>query len=202
MSQTFVLSRGRDDCWTGNRVDTSGISDPLRFLRRHLQPGVVAASGLLSERRPNELQFRMRIVCHAGTLPANGSTCPPRDSKALQVPPSTLLGKAVAYALNEWEKLLRYLDSPYLSPDTNSVENSIRPFVIGRRNWLFSGSPRGAHASATLYSMIETAKAAGLEPYRYLRYVFTRLPVVRTENDYRALTPHHLDRNEFVRLSL
>ena len=114
---------------------------------------------------------------------------------------STLLGKAVAYALNEWEKLLRYLDSPYLSPDTNLVENGIRPFVLGRKNWLFSGSPRGAHASATLYSMIETAKAAGLEPYRYLRYVFTRLPFVRTASDYRALIPHHLDRDDFARLS-
>jgi transposase len=124
------------------------------------------------------------------------------DTKALQVPPSTLLGKAVNYALNEWEKLLRYLDSPYLTPDTNLVENSIRPFVLGRRNWLFSGSPRGAHASATLYSMIETAKASGLEPYRYLRYVFTKLPFVRTVDEYRTLTPHHLDHDDFVRLSV
>ena len=123
------------------------------------------------------------------------------DTKALQVPPSTLLGKAVNYALNQWEKLLRYLDSPHLTPDTNLVENKIRPFVIGRRNWLFSGSPRGAHASATLYSMIESAKATGLEPYRYLRYVFTRLPFARTASDYRALTPHHLDRDDFARLS-
>ena len=123
------------------------------------------------------------------------------DTRALQVPPSTLLGKAVNYALNEWEKLLRYLDSPYLTPDTNLVENSIRPFVLGRKNWLFSGSPRGAHASATLYSMIETAKSTGLEPYRYLRYLFTRLPFARTASDYRALTPHHLNRDDFARLS-
>ena len=123
------------------------------------------------------------------------------DTKALQVPPSTLLGKAVNYALNEWEKLLRYLDSPYLTPDTNLVENSIRTFVLGRKNWLFSGSPRGAHASATLFSLIETAKATGLEPYRYLRYVFTRLPFVRTASDYRTLTPHHLDRDDFAKLS-
>jgi transposase len=122
-------------------------------------------------------------------------------TKALQVPPSTLLGKAVNYALNEWEKLLRYLDSPHLTPDTNLVENSIRPFVIGRRNWLFSGSPRGAHASATLYSLIETAKSSGLEPYRYLRYVFTRLPFVQTASDYRALAPHHVNRDDFARLS-
>jgi transposase len=123
------------------------------------------------------------------------------DKKALQVPPSTLLGKAVGYALGEWQKLVRYLDSPYLTPDTNLVENAIRPFVVGRRNWLFSGSPRGAHASATLYSLIETAKSCGLEPYRYLKYVFTKLPLARTSDDYRALTPSHLDPDDVVRLS-
>lgn len=98
------------------------------------------------------------------------------ETKALQVPPSALLGKAVNYALMEWGKLLHYLDSPHLTPDTNMIENAIRHFVGGRKNWLFSGSPRGAHASATLYSLIETAKANGFEPYRYLRYVFTKLP--------------------------
>jgi transposase len=81
------------------------------------------------------------------------------------------------------------------------VENAIRPFVLGRRNWLFSGSPRGAHASATLYSVIETAKANGLEPYRYLRYLFTKLPLVRTRGEYRSLTPHLLDLRDFERFS-
>jgi transposase len=119
------------------------------------------------------------------------------DKKALQVPPSTLLGKAVKYALGEWHKLLKYLDSPYLTPDTNRVENAIRPFVLGRKNWMFSGSPRGAHASATLFSLIETAKANGLEPYRYLRYIFTKLPFATTQDDYRSLTPQYLDREDF-----
>ena len=124
------------------------------------------------------------------------------EVKTLQVPPSALLGKAVNYALKEWEKLQRYLDSPYLTPDTNMIENAIRPFVIGRKNWLFSGSPRGAHASATLYSLIETAKANGIEPYRYLRYVFTKLPFVKSRDDYRALTPQHLNLKDFEAASL
>ncbi len=81
------------------------------------------------------------------------------------------------------------------------MENAIRPFVLGRRNWLFSGSPRGAHASATLYSLIETAKSCGLEPYRYLKYLFTKLPSARTPEDYRALAPQHLDTENFVRVS-
>jgi transposase len=122
--------------------------------------------------------------------------------KAMQVPPSTLLGKAVGYALEQWEKLVRYLDSPHLSPDTNLVENAIRPFVLGRKNWLFSGSPRGAHASATLYSLIETAKANGIEPYRYLRYLFTKLPLVQTREEYLRLTPHLLNLGDFQKLTV
>lgn len=124
------------------------------------------------------------------------------EMKALQVPPSVLLGKAVHYALKEWEKLSRYLDSPYLTPDTNLVENAIRPFVTGRKNWLFSGSPRGAHASATLYSLIETARANGIEPYRYLRYLFAKLPLAKSREDYLSLTPHRLDCKNFENLSL
>ena len=91
---------------------------------------------------------------------------------------------------------MRYLDSPYLSPDTNRVENAIRPFVIGRRNWLFSGSPRSAHASATLFSLIESAKANRLEPYRYLRYLFTKLPRIQNAEEYRTLLPHLLRRED------
>ena len=115
------------------------------------------------------------------------------DAKALQVPPQTPLGKAVSYTLGQWEKLVRYLDSPYLTPDTNRIENKIRPFVVGRKAWLFSGSPRGATAAATLYSLIETAKANGIEPHRYLLNVIERLPKASTADDYRALLPQHID---------
>ena len=117
------------------------------------------------------------------------------EKKALQVPPSTLLGKAVGYNLSQWEKLERYLDEAFLTPDTNRVENAIRPFVLGRKNWLFSGSPQGAFASAALYGLIESAKASKLEPYWYLRHIFERLPHAVTEDDYRQLLPQnvHLD---------
>ena len=114
------------------------------------------------------------------------------EKKALQVPPSTLLGRAVKHALNQWHKLVRYLDEAFLTPDTNLVEQAIRPFAVGRRNWLFSGSPQGAYASATLFSLIESAKAYGLEPYWYLGQIFERLPFVSTEDDYRNLLPWNL----------
>jgi len=82
-----------------------------------------------------------------------------------------------------------------LRPDNNLAENAIRPFVVGRKNWLFVGHPRGAGASATIYSLIETAKANDLEPYRYLRYLFERLPMAEVEADYKVLLPQHVYRN-------
>jgi transposase len=94
------------------------------------------------------------------------------------------------------------LDSPYLTPDANAIEREIRPFVIGRNNWIFSGSPRGAYASATLYSLIQTARANGVEPYRYLRYLFTKLPLAQTREDYLVLTPQYLNQGDFEKSSL
>jgi len=111
--------------------------------------------------------------------------------RASQVPPETLLGKAVNYAPAQWPKLLRYLDHPAMTPDTNACENAIRPSVVGRKNWLFSGSPRGAATSATLYSIIETAKANGQEPYWYLRGLFEKLSLAHTEAEIQESAPFH-----------
>ena len=120
------------------------------------------------------------------------------DKKIVQVPPKSLLGKAIAYTLGQWRRLIKYIDSPHLTPDNNMAENAIRPFVVGRKNWLFSGNPKGAGASAALYSLIETAKANGLEPYHYFRYLFERLPHAHTEKDYKALLPQYLDPADLV----
>jgi len=115
------------------------------------------------------------------------------DVKVEEVPPKSLLGKAIGYALNQWPRLIVYVETSHVTPDNNMAENSIRPFTIGRKNWLFSGSPDGATASATMYSLIETAKANGLEPYWYLRYLFENLPQAMTEDDYKALLPQYLE---------
>ncbi|MHB8483352.1 MAG: IS66 family transposase [Nitrospiria bacterium] len=117
------------------------------------------------------------------------------EELAPTTPPQGLLGKATGYALDLWERLERYTEDGRLRPDNNLAENAIRPFVVGRKNWLFSGSPRGAEASAAIYSLIETAKANGLEPYRYLRHLFERLPAAKTEADYKALLPQHVNQN-------
>jgi transposase len=85
--------------------------------------------------------------------------------------------------------MIGYLEDGQYPVDNNAAENAIRPFVVGRKNWLFSASPSGATASANLYSLIETAKANGIEPYVYLRRVFTDLPNAHSLEQVEALLP-------------
>lgn len=108
----------------------------------------------------------------------------------LQVPPKTTIGKALGYLDNEWDRLVRYLEDGELPIDNNRCENAIRSFVVGRRNWLFSNSQKGAHASAAIYSLIDTAKHNDLEPYRYLKHVLSR--VAEPGIDLSKLLPYHL----------
>jgi hypothetical protein len=114
------------------------------------------------------------------------------DEKAPKVLPKSPLGSAIAYTLKLWPKLTTYLEDGHIAIDNNPAENAIRPFVIGRKNFLFSGSPRGAHASATLYTLVETAKANGLEPWAYLNYLFEKLPAAKSEQAIQALLPQNL----------
>jgi len=116
------------------------------------------------------------------------------ENRQPQVPPSTLLGKAIGYAVAQWPKLVRYLDSTWLKPDNNACEQAIRPFVIGRNNWVISGSPAGASASAAWYSLIETSKLNGVEPYLYLRCILSRLPESENPQAFIPLLPWKLDK--------
>jgi transposase len=120
------------------------------------------------------------------------------DTSLPQVPPKSATGKALHYLHHEWPKLVRYLNDGRLMIDNNRVENAIRPFVIGRKNWLFSDSVRGVKASANLYSLIETAKANDIEPYAYLRHLFAELPKAQTVDDIEALLPVNIDKNQII----
>lgn len=111
------------------------------------------------------------------------------DKTQPQVAGQTALGKAVNYLASNWSRLVRYVEGGHLPIDNNRAENAIRPFVIGRKNWLFSDTPKGATASAQIYSLIETAKANGQEPYAWLRHILERLPAASSVEDYEALLP-------------
>ena len=120
------------------------------------------------------------------------------DEKQSITPPKGLLGIAINYARANWTRLVVYLEDGILQPDNNVAENAIRPFVLGRKNWLFSGHPNGATASATFFSLIETAKANGHEPYAYLKYLFERLPAVQSDREYENLLPQKLSPSEIA----
>ena len=96
------------------------------------------------------------------------------DDTQQKVTAKNILGKAVNYTLKYWKELSRYIKNGAWPIDNNPAENAIRPFVIGRKAWLFSNSQRGATASANLYSLIETAKANHCEPYQYLSWMLNR----------------------------
>lgn len=113
----------------------------------------------------------------------------------LQVPPKMALGKALQYLHNQWDRLIGYLDDGAYPIDNNAAENAIRPFTVGRKNWLFANSQAGAKASANLYSLIQTAKANGLNPYAYLKQVFKELPNATSVEDIEQLLPWHVAAN-------
>lgn len=115
------------------------------------------------------------------------------DNTLHKVLPKGALGKALGYLDKNWDKLTVYTEDGRLLLDNNIAENAIRPFVIGRKNWLFSDTPKGAKASAALYSLIETAKANGLEPYAYLRHIFKELPAAESLEEIEALLPWNIN---------
>ena len=110
------------------------------------------------------------------------------------VTPKSALGTALSYMRDYWPMLTRYTERGDLPIDNNRAENSIRPFVIGRKAWLFSDTPAGANASAIIYSLIETAKACGLEPYTWLRRVLRDLPAAKTVEAVEALLPWNMNK--------
>jgi len=117
-----------------------------------------------------------------------------------QVSPKTLVGKALGYLDSQWPKLTLFLDNGEVPIHNNLAENKIRPFVIGRKNWLFSASTEGAEASAAIYGLIETVKANDLEPSLYLPWLFHALPNTNTTDHdaLRALLPYTVDKQRIV----
>ena len=100
------------------------------------------------------------------------------------------LAKAVNYAQNRKDTLVTYLEDGHCSLSNNLSENAIRPFTVGRKNWLFSASPKGAAASAIVYTMVEMAKANDLNTYKYLTYLLSQRPNDKmSEEELEQLAP-------------
>ena len=114
------------------------------------------------------------------------------DREAARTLPSGATGKAIAYTVGQRDKLAAFLGHADLTPDNNRAENAIRPFVLGRKNWMFHGNEAGAEASCRVYSLIETAKLNDWEPWAYLSELLGRLPVIRQTGDWPSLLPWNL----------
>lgn len=114
-------------------------------------------------------------------------------------PPQGKLGKGIKYIVDRWSELTNYLKDGRLEIDNNGVENSIRPFAIGRKNWLFMGSPRGAKAGMIFYSLIMTCKENDIEPADYFNYMLAHLRECKTDEDYKALLPFNISPSSLVK---
>jgi transposase len=114
------------------------------------------------------------------------------NKSLLQSPKQSKLGNALHYLNNNWSRLVEFLTDGIIPLDNNAAENAIRPFVIGRKNWLHSCSVKGAYASAAIYSIIETAKANGLDAYGYVKFIIERLPLAKNVDQIEALLPWNI----------
>jgi transposase len=135
-----------------------------------------------------------RILRQTKSVPILASIKKLLDDYKGKVLPKSPLGQAITYAINQWDDLNSYVTDGRLRIDNNDCERAIRPFAIGRKNWMFSKTTHGATASATLYSLIATCKANGINPFRYLRYVLLAIKTATTKSELRALLPYNISK--------
>lgn len=116
-----------------------------------------------------------------------------------RIAPKSPLGQAVSYTLNQWTRLIAYLQDGRLESNNNRSERAIKPFAIGRKGWLFADSVAGAEAAAVLFSLVETCKYHGIEAYDWFRYVLQQMPLCQSTVEIEALLPFNIDRALLVR---
>lgn len=178
----------RVGCWSHVR---RGFDESLKSLPANQRNAPISArEGLnycnklfkieraLKDVTPEE-RYRRRLEESRPVLDAFSVWLNSMKDKAL---PKGTLGKAVKYCVNQWPTLVTFLEDGHLEIDNNRAERSIKPFVMGRKAWLFANTPSGATASAMTYSLVETAKENGLNAFAYLTYLFEQLPNTDTEN--------------------
>ena len=166
------------------QAQSKGNTGKADWALNHLQK-LYRLEKLLQGKSPEE-KFKVR---QEKALPLLNEFKAWLDKSSLRYPEKSSLRKAIKYSLNQWTKLVRYVEDGHLNIDNNRAERAVKPFVIGRKNWLFSNTANGANASAVLYSLIETAKANGLTPYDYLCRLLTELPRREPKSDLSDLLP-------------
>lgn len=185
-------------CWAHARRK---YDEALHALPEDVRKGSHAAKGLayitklyaieaeLSEKLPKEQNAERWKIMYEERLrrekPVLDEYLSWVNSLLPKTAPKSALGKALHYTVEQWQYLIRYLEDGRLEIDNNRAERSIKPFVMGRKNWMFANTPAGAQSSAVIYSLVETAKENHLDPYRYLLYVLKTAPkLFRTTTDW------------------
>jgi transposase len=182
--------RAFDEAHKAQPTDTPGHAKiALDFIRE-----LYRIEGPLWDREhPVSAEERVRIRCER-SAPVIDRFHQWLEGLAPQVVPLSRLGRAVHYTLGQWPKLTVFLEHGEVPLDNNRCENAIRPFVVGRKGWLFSDTVAGAKASANLFSLVETCKANDIEPHAYLSRLFERLPHLRTVDDFESMLPWNVER--------
>lgn len=174
-------------CWAHLRRK---FDEAINSLPKEQQAGCVALEGLgycnllfaiekeLADLPPKE-RYEQRL---ARSKPVMDALLAWAETKSAAAPKSAL-GRALYYLREQWPYLIRYLEDGRLEISNNRAERSVKPFVMGRKNWLFANTEGGAQGSAMIYSLIETAKENGLDPYRYLVHVLTKAPRLAAKGD-------------------
>lgn len=175
-------------CWAHARRKwdeaLKGVTDKEGVNAINIQTGLEYCNTLfrlekeLKELSPEE-RYARRIEEAKPVIEAYFGWVKSMESKVV---PKSLIGQAVTYSINQQKYLVGYLLDGRLEISNNRAERSIKPLVIGRNNWLFSNTPKGADASAVIYSIVETAKENNLNPFPYLEYLFERLPNIDKDN--------------------
>ena len=186
----------RDDiilagCWAHARRYFFEALDESPVLARWFLNQIGLLYGIESDLRNREAGPQLRQAVRA----SQSAMILARIEKALCLKlsrplPKSRMGEAIAYALGQWSRLLKYRDDGRIEIDNNLVENAIRPTAIGKKNWLFFGAPKAGERSAILYTILESCKRRGIDQAAYLRDVFTRLPSMKI-TEIEQLTPEN-----------
>ena len=167
-------------CWAHARRKFADIAkaNKNKFGKAHMAINFIAKLYTIEKSaRQEKLNFEQRKKLRQDkALPILKEFKSWLDDSIKTVPSKSPIGEAINYTLNHWQELIKYIDNGEVEIDNNNIENLIRPFALGRKNWLFHGSPQGAEAGAVIYSLIQTCKLNDVEPYAYFKYVLAKIP--------------------------
>jgi transposase len=159
--------------WEAIATDSRRAHEALSFIARLYQ---------VEEAGRQHAREARRALRQEHALPVLGALRHWLDESCARVLPKSPIGKAATYTLNQWDALMRYTEDGDLAIDNNISERTVKVLAMGRKAWLFVGSPRGGQRAAILFSLIASAKASQVEPWAWLRDIFDRLPLINTDD--------------------